>query len=119
MFDMHHIITDGISLEIFASEFLALHAGRQLPPLTVQYKDFSQWQTLLLESEKIKKHEQYWLKEFAGEITVLHLPTDYPRPGVQSYEGRKFAVQLSPGDTRGLNPIRPPGPWCSNPHTLT
>jgi amino acid adenylation domain-containing protein len=103
MFDMHHIITDGTSLEIFTNEFLALYQNRHLTPLTVQYKDFSLWQNRVLETGKIKKHEQYWLNEFAGDIPILDLPTDYPRPQVQSYEGRKFQVQLSPEDTRGLN----------------
>ena len=103
MFDMHHIITDGISLEIFADEFLALYEGQQLPPLTVQYKDFSQWQNHLLESGEIKKQEEYWLKEFAGEIPLLELPTDHPRPEAQSFAGKKFQVRLSPGDTQGLN----------------
>ncbi|MGD2085193.1 MAG: amino acid adenylation domain-containing protein [Candidatus Aminicenantes bacterium] len=102
MFDMHHIITDGISLEIFANEFLALYEGKQLAPLSVQYKDFSQWQNHLLESGEIKKQEQYWLEEFAGEIPLLDLPTDYPRPEAQSFAGRKYQVQLSPGDTQGL-----------------
>jgi iturin family lipopeptide synthetase A len=103
MFDMHHIITDGISLEIFADEFLALYQGRQLPLLTIQYKDFAEWQIRLLEAEEIKKQEQYWLKEFSGEIPLLELPIDYPRPAAQSFEGSKFQAQLSPGDTRGLN----------------
>jgi amino acid adenylation domain-containing protein len=103
MFDMHHIITDGISLEIFANEFLALYQGRQLPLLTIQYKDFAEWQIRRLESEEIKKQEQYWLKEFSGEIPLLELPLDYLRPAAQSFEGSKFQVQLSPGDTQGLN----------------
>jgi hypothetical protein len=103
MFDMHHIVTDGISLEIFADEFLALYEGQQLPPLTIRYKDFAQWQIRLLESGEIRKQEEYWLKEFAGETPILDLPTDYPRPEAQSFAGRKFQVQLSPGDTQGLN----------------
>ncbi len=103
MFDMHHIITDGISLEIFTDEFLALYQGRQLPLLTIRYKDFAEWQIRRLESGEIKKQEQYWLKEFSGEIPLLELPTDYPRPAAQSFEGSKFQVQLSSMDTQGLN----------------
>jgi amino acid adenylation domain-containing protein len=103
MFDMHHIVTDGISLEIFADEFLALYEGQLLPPLTIRYKDFAQWQIHLLESGEIKKQEEYWLKEFAGETPILDLPADYPRPEAQSFAGRKFQVRLSHGDTRGLN----------------
>jgi amino acid adenylation domain-containing protein len=95
MFDMHHIITDGTSQEIFTQEFMALYEGNQLTGMRLQYKDFSQWQNQLLASGEIKNQEKFWLKEFAGEIPVLHLPTDYPRPRVQSFAGSKLTFRLS------------------------
>ncbi len=59
----------------------------------MHYKDFSVWQNQLFESESMKKQEEYWLNTFAGEIPVLQLPIDKPRPAEKTYEGNfiKFA----------------------------
>jgi amino acid adenylation domain-containing protein len=95
MFDMHHIISDGVSMEIFIKEFTALYAGDEsLPELRLQYQDFSHWQNHLLISPEIKKQETYWLHRFEGGIPVLELPLDYPRPSVQQFAGKQvsFAV---------------------------
>ncbi|NIM13188.1 MAG: amino acid adenylation domain-containing protein, partial [Candidatus Aminicenantes bacterium] len=78
--DMHHIITDGVSLRIFIKEFMALYAGQELPPVKLQYKDFSQWQNNLIRSGDIKKQENYWLRQFEDDIPQMELPLDYPRP---------------------------------------
>ena len=102
-YDMHHIISDGTSLPILVREFATLYNGEELPALKLQYKDFSAWQNELLRTEAIKNQEEYWLETFAGEIPVLNIPTDYPRPSVKSIEGgrikftvgRKLAEKLS------------------------
>jgi acyl transferase domain-containing protein/acyl carrier protein len=85
--DMHHIISDGYSLRILVNEFISLYRGKTLPELRLQYKDFSQWQNKRLVSGRIKKHEEYWLREFKGEIPVLKIPTDFKRPQIKSFEG--------------------------------
>ncbi|MCK4259937.1 MAG: amino acid adenylation domain-containing protein, partial [Halanaerobiales bacterium] len=87
MLDMHHIISDGASMNIFFKEFVQLYQGEDLPELKIQYKDYACWQHKLLKSEEIKKQEIYWLERFAGEIPVLNLPTDAPRSSVMSFEG--------------------------------
>jgi hypothetical protein len=78
--DMHHIITDGISHDILAREFTALYAGEELPFLRLQYKDYAEWENSDTRKEARKKQETYWLKEFTGEIPLLHLPMDHARP---------------------------------------
>ncbi|MBW7473808.1 non-ribosomal peptide synthase/polyketide synthase [Paenibacillus oenotherae] len=88
--DMHHIISDGVSIQLFLEQFGALYRGAHLPELRVQYKDFSAWQNRLLESETMREQEAYWLEQFAGELPVLALPADYPRPSVQSFDGDRF-----------------------------
>jgi tyrocidine synthetase-3 len=60
MFDMHHIISDGISMQIFIKEFTALYKGEVIPGLRIQYKDFSHWQNALMDSDAIKQQESYW-----------------------------------------------------------
>jgi amino acid adenylation domain-containing protein len=87
LLDMHHIISDGMSLGILVKEFAALYDGVKLPALRIQYKDFSEWQHELFQTNKIKRQEEYWLNQFAGEVSTLNIPTDYPRPAVMNFEG--------------------------------
>ncbi|MCX7923871.1 MAG: amino acid adenylation domain-containing protein [Clostridia bacterium] len=94
MFDMHHIISDGTSMGILTSEFIKLYNGKKLPELRIQYKEFSEWQNRLLKSARIREQEEYWLKTFSGEIPVLNIPTDYPRPTRQSFEGDSISIAL-------------------------
>ncbi|HLP46435.1 MAG TPA: amino acid adenylation domain-containing protein, partial [Candidatus Kapabacteria bacterium] len=87
---MHHIISDGISHQVLANDFMTLFSDDRdeaLTPLRIQYKDFSHWQNSPQERNRIKNQEVYWLKEFAGEIPLLKLPTDFPRPHVQLFKG--------------------------------
>jgi hypothetical protein len=105
--DMHHIITDGTSLGIFVRELLALYSGQQLPELRLRYKDFAEWQTGVQRSEyldkSIKKQEQYWLKQFEGDIPQLAMSTDFPRPPLQSFEGNVIVFEI---DTHWTAEIR-------------
>jgi amino acid adenylation domain-containing protein len=97
MFDMHHIITDGVSLTIFLKEWMTLYAGSgisDLQPLVLQYKDFTRWQHDRLTCGKLKKQEMYWMERFAGELPVLNMPTDFPHPPQQSFEGDRFKFIL-------------------------
>lgn len=94
LFDMHHMITDGTSMGILIEEFIQLYEGIELSPCRIQYKDFAYWQNMLLESDRIQQQEQYWLDTYAGEIPVLNLPTDYVRPAMQSFQGKRFSFEL-------------------------
>ncbi|QMV44171.1 non-ribosomal peptide synthetase [Cohnella cholangitidis] len=87
LFDMHHIVTDGTSMGILVREFSSLYAGEDLPPLRIQYKDYSDWQRQQMHSERYRQQENHWLETFAGELPVLDLFTDFPRPAVRSFEG--------------------------------
>jgi amino acid adenylation domain-containing protein len=105
MVDMHHIITDGISLRIFTKEFLTLYPGQQLPPLSLQYKDYSQWQTGEEKRKAPGKQEEYWLKQFEGEIPVLALPMDFVRPAVQRFEGKTVTFEIGKRETDAVRQI--------------
>jgi len=100
--DMHHIISDGVSMVIVVNEFMALYREETLPELRLQYKEFSQWHNHWLLSGEIKKQEDYWLNEFKGEIPVLNLPIDYERPEIQSFEGSYLDFDLGQEGTRRL-----------------
>ncbi|MCP5049276.1 MAG: amino acid adenylation domain-containing protein, partial [bacterium] len=105
MVDMHHIISDGVSMVVLERDFMALYKDQTLPPLRIQYKDFAQWQNSRSQQENIADQTAYWLKEFEGEIPVLQLPTDYPRPVVQGFGGSKFGFRLSAGETGSLRDV--------------
>jgi len=103
MVDMHHIITDGTSIERFVKEFMASYTGESLPPLNIRYRDFSQWQNRQKGGKTMKMQEAYWLKQFEEEAPVLELPVDYPRPIVRSFEGSTVYFEISPEETETLN----------------
>lgn len=94
--DMHHIVSDGASLETISRELFALYGGKALAELELQYRDFSEWQNSLRSSGDLEKKEQYWLEAFGGELPVLNLPTDFTRPAVQSFEGDKLSYSQPP-----------------------
>ncbi|MCB2354688.1 non-ribosomal peptide synthetase [Clostridium estertheticum] len=105
VFDMHHIVADAISVDIFVRDFVALYNNQELPELRIQYKDFSEWQNELFTSGEIKKQEEYWLKRFEGEIPVLNMPTDYKRQIVQSFEGERLNFSIDDETTQALKKL--------------
>jgi amino acid adenylation domain-containing protein len=102
LLDMHHIITDGISQVLFMQEFQRIYLEQELPPLKLQYKDYSQWQNSEQRLEEIKTRETYWLEQFSGEIPVLDLPSPYKRPPVQSFQGTNIRFALTAPETQEL-----------------
>ncbi len=86
MFDMHHIISDGVSMGVFIKDFMTLYTGGQLEQPAIQYKDFSVWQNRLLSGGLLARQETFWLDRLA-QLPLLNLPYDFPRPEVQSLEG--------------------------------
>ncbi|MGE5340608.1 MAG: amino acid adenylation domain-containing protein [Candidatus Omnitrophota bacterium] len=92
--DMHHIISDGVSIGMIEDEFTALYAGEERPPLKIQYKDFSEWQNRLFAGTEIQKQKDYWLKEFSEDVPALDLPVDYPRSPSNSTSGDTVYFQI-------------------------
>ncbi|MCP5051083.1 MAG: amino acid adenylation domain-containing protein, partial [bacterium] len=105
MFDMHHIISDGTSMAVFFKEFMTYYSGGDFQPLQLQYKDFAQWQYDRLASGELGKQEAYWLGLFSGELPVLNMVTDFPRPPEQSFEGGKLYFKLEKPLNSPLNDL--------------
>ena len=105
LIDMHHIISDGTSLGLFVKEFINLYSGKSVPKLKIQYKDYAQWQNKMLESSLMKRQEEFWLNMFSGEIKPLNLPTDYPRPAMQSFRGDNHNFSINEELTSSLKRI--------------
>lgn len=93
LFNSHHIVSDGWSSEVFFRELTTLYAafceGKPSPlsELPIQYVDFAQWQRQWLQGSVLESQLNYWKQQLGGTLPVLQLPTDYPRPSVQSYRG--------------------------------
>lgn len=103
MVDMHHIISDGVSKNILQEEFIKLYRGEPLEQLRIQYKDVAVWQRAYQESDYFKEHETYWLNQFVEEAPILDIPTDFPRPAIQSFVGDKVEFVI---DTKLMSKIK-------------
>ncbi len=102
MVDMHHIISDGVSLGLLIKDFMLLYKGEALPPLKLQYKDYAEWQQGAEHGEQLEKQKSFWVKTFAGELEPLALQTDYKRPLTKQYAGDSLAFALSEQQTSTL-----------------
>ncbi|WP_172844399.1 non-ribosomal peptide synthetase [Tumebacillus algifaecis] len=104
----HHIISDGWSIGLFVGELIALCeafvAGQPSPltELAVQYADFANWQHERLASDVLHNQLPYWKEQLAGELPIMQLPFDHPRPAVQSYTGRMHRFTLPAALTEQL-----------------
>ncbi|MFE3577360.1 amino acid adenylation domain-containing protein [Lysinibacillus sp. NPDC059133] len=93
MIDIHHIISDGLSMNIFLKDLATFYSGEKLEPLKIQYKDFSNWQNNFIQSKGIKNQEKYWLKHIS-DYEPLRLPLDYSRSYNQPFEGETINFEL-------------------------
>ncbi len=85
--DIHHIVSDATSHAVIAQDFMRLYAGEELPPLRLQYRDYVVWRQSPAQQAAVKKQETWWLETFSGEVPVLNLPVDFPRPAARSFAG--------------------------------
>ena len=99
---MHHIISDGWSMGVLIAELAALYeaflAGKPspLPELSIQYVDYALWQQRWLNDGRREEQLSYWGTKLDGAGSLLTLPTDRPRPAVQTNRGATFEFELSP-----------------------
>ncbi|MCB9450594.1 MAG: amino acid adenylation domain-containing protein [Anaerolineaceae bacterium] len=106
--NMYHIVSDGWSMGVVVDEFTTLYqalaAGEPspLPELPIQYADFAAWQRRTLTDEALAGDVAYWKNHLQGALPVLVLPTNHPRPSVQTYTGEMHTFYLTPAVTDGL-----------------
>jgi amino acid adenylation domain-containing protein len=97
---LHHIIADEWSVEVFVREMAVLYkaflagSSSPLPELSIQYKDFTYWQRQWLQGEVLDTQLSYWKQQLDGVPAILPLPTDYPRPAIQTYRGARQSLEL-------------------------
>ncbi|HKN83072.1 MAG TPA: amino acid adenylation domain-containing protein, partial [Pyrinomonadaceae bacterium] len=104
----HHIVFDAWSIDLFIRElgslFDAFSTGRPspLPKLPIQFADYAVWQKKWLSGETLEKQRAYWTKQLGGKLPVLELPSDHPRPPVQTFNGARQRIFLSQELTASL-----------------
>lgn len=109
LFTMHHIVSDGWSIGLILRQliqhYMTVKQGTPTPvaPLAIHYRDYAHWQNRWLESDAAASQRQYWLSRFEGEAPVLNLPTDYPRPSVQTFNGDELPFEIGVERTLRLN----------------
>ncbi len=108
---MHHIISDGWSMVVFLQELAALYedfsASRpsSLSELPIQYVDFTIWQREWLQGRVLEQQMAYWKQQLEGASANLELPTDHPRPLVQTNRGSMYLFTLSRQQTDALKSL--------------
>ncbi|MFI6350918.1 amino acid adenylation domain-containing protein [Streptomyces sp. NPDC050560] len=105
-FSAHHAVFDGYSIGLLGDELtrtyeILVRDGQDEsalpPPPAVQYADYAVWQQQWLDEERLRPHLDYWREHLAGAPALISLPTDHPRPAVQTFEGANLTRTLPPG----------------------
>lgn len=97
---IHHIVSDGLSTGLFLAEtwqhYQAFGQNRpiSLAELPVQYADFAAWQREWLTGRNLEEQSDYWKRQLGRDLPVLDLPTDRPRPFIQTFEGAHYSFHL-------------------------
>ncbi|MGN8278557.1 condensation domain-containing protein, partial [Pseudomonas sp. SMN5] len=107
----HHIICDGASAQIMVKDLVKLYAAHSrgetpaLAPLPIQYADYAIWQRKWMQAGELERQLAYWTERLGDGGEVLPLPTDRPRPAVQSYRGARLDLSLGRELTEGLKQV--------------
>jgi amino acid adenylation domain-containing protein len=107
----HHIASDAWSIGVLIREVSALYAAFSrrepdpLPPLPIQYADYAVWQRQWLQGDVLRDQLEFWRTHLSGAPALLELPTDRPRPAVQTYAGDRVPVRLPAELTQALRAL--------------
>jgi len=105
---MHHIVSDRWSVAIVLRELALLYDAfitgdpSPLHELPIQYADYAHWQRQWLQGDRLETQLAYWKRQLANAPARLNLPTDHPRPAVQTFQGANQAVEITKSLTESL-----------------
>ncbi|TRU07792.1 MAG: non-ribosomal peptide synthetase, partial [Microcystis aeruginosa Ma_AC_P_19900807_S300] len=108
---LHHSIFDGWSMKVLLQELSHLYEAflqkqsNPLPDLPIQYGDFAVWQRQQLQGDKLTQEVNYWQQQLTGIPPLLEIPTDHPRPPIQTFKGNNCTFKLSPELSQHLKNI--------------
>lgn len=111
LINTHHIASDGWSMDIFKKELIAFYeaysSGNKnfnLPALQIQYKDYASWQKSYLTGDTLKIQLEYW-KEKLCDYQILDFHTDYARPALRNYEGKRHEFTINKATSTKLRAL--------------
>lgn len=93
LLDLHHIICDGLSLNLFIDELCKLYEDTNLEPLSLSYIDYAEWENVSLQNGSLKDDKDFWVTELS-DLPVLNMPLDHVRPEKSSYKGNKLFKKI-------------------------
>ncbi|MBU3188239.1 amino acid adenylation domain-containing protein [Clostridium bowmanii] len=102
LFDIHHIICDGVSTTIIMEELMKFYNGDNKRVTKLKYSDYAIEFNNKSQTEDYKKQEKFWKKQLSGKITRLNMPIDKNRPQVQEFEGARISKDLSKELTKSI-----------------
>ncbi len=111
LINMHHIVSDGWSLDVFSQELSVLYDAfsrgqpSPLPDLLIQYADFAAWQRIWLQGDILDEHLAYWKHNLSGAPQLMELPADCPRSPVQMFLGDTVHFHISADLTQQLRSL--------------
>ncbi|ASZ13285.1 condensation domain-containing protein [Chitinophaga sp. MD30] len=110
LLSMHHIVSDAWSMKVMMSELLTVYNSLvngedvfSLPVLRIQYKDYATWQLQEVQNDKFQEQRRYWIQQLGGELPILALPTDKPRPAYKTFRGIQLPFTLETQLSRDFN----------------
>lgn len=105
LIDLHHIVADGISQNILIRDFMTFYSGDTPADVTLQYKDFTEWQSQRRQDQAFAIHREFWLRQFEDFSVAADLPMDQPRPAVRNHGGASLDWELDEGVTGRLKAV--------------
>jgi amino acid adenylation domain-containing protein len=87
LLDIHHMVADGLSMQILFDILFRLYAGETLDSLPFQFADYAEWLNQQSKSREYEEAKNYWMDQFSGEIPILDMPLDFHRPDKQDFRG--------------------------------
>ncbi|NET57683.1 MAG: AMP-binding protein [Symploca sp. SIO2E6] len=107
---IHHIINDGLSIEIIFRELAAFYSAQDEGKVCqleqpMQFREYVEWQNQISQTQAMTASESYWLAKFSGSIPVLDLPTDRSRPPIMTYGGSRQTLKLDGSLFEGIKRV--------------
>ncbi|WP_179090402.1 non-ribosomal peptide synthetase/type I polyketide synthase [Paenibacillus sp. FSL R7-0337] len=103
--DLHHIIADAISFDHVIRDFFDFYVNKEPVTLGLQYKDYCEWLNSPEQVQRIHEQGRYWIEQFADNIPVLHLNTDFPRPLIGNSQGGAITFAIGQEMTEQLQSL--------------
>ncbi|MBQ4899273.1 amino acid adenylation domain-containing protein [Paenibacillus sp. Marseille-P2973] len=105
LLDTHHLVCDGISLNVLIDEFRMLYQGNTLEAVPIQYKDYALWSLTERSGKRMERHRTYWMQRLEGPLPILEMITDHARPTERTFDGNQIKLPIPARTVQKLNKL--------------